>query len=148
MSCRQQLPPLAFAGHESCGHSAPYIGLESYGCSDQTDAWNGACCNQDTCPSESAGGGDAGSGGAIPCGGGEGQCLPTDLSRRTEAVTVECCDQPSENCQSGIPTTCNAGCAEVFLAFWDDCEATLGTAGDHVSDRTAQSCMLLVHLLH
>jgi hypothetical protein len=48
-----------------------------------------------------------------------------NLAARINAVNVECCNEPSEDCSSGAPATCNAGCAGVFLPFWADCSAQL-----------------------
>ena len=52
------------------------------------------------------------------------------LSRRVaaleQAITAECCDEPSEDCTGGYPQTCNAGCASLFLPFWDECRSALG----------------------
>eukprot|EP01047_Picozoa_sp_COSAG01_P040859 COSAG01_NODE_3464_length_6063_cov_22.453219_2_plen_288_part_00 len=48
-----------------------------------------------------------------------------NLAARINAVNVECCNEPSEDCSSGAPATCNAGCAGVFLPFWADCGAQL-----------------------
>jgi hypothetical protein len=43
------------------------------------------------------------------------------IAARLEAVNEECCDDGDPQCDS-VPTTCNEGCAEVFLPFYDDCE--------------------------
>lgn len=51
------------------------------------------------------------------------------LQTATALVNVECCDEPIEDCSSGVPTTCNAGCAAVFLAFWRDCAGALAKSG-------------------
>eukprot|EP01046_Picozoa_sp_COSAG06_P092060 COSAG06_NODE_38303_length_425_cov_0.616564_1_plen_111_part_01 len=51
-----------------------------------------------------------------------------ELVARCAAVTAECCDEPSEVCTGGMPTTCNAGCANVLLGWREDC-ATLLSAG-------------------
>jgi hypothetical protein len=59
---------------------------------------------------------------------GIGSC---DLVSRTNAVNVECCDEPTEDCSSGIPTSCNIGCARVVLPFFEDCSTALGK---HASD--------------
>jgi hypothetical protein len=48
-----------------------------------------------------------------------------NLATRINAANVECCNEPSEDCSSGAPATCNAGCAGVFLPFWADCGAQL-----------------------
>jgi hypothetical protein len=55
---------------------------------------------------------------------GIGSC---NLAARAQAVNYECCDEPSEDCSSGRPATCNVGCAAVVLPFFDDCSAALGT---------------------
>ena len=52
-----------------------------------------------------------------------------DLTSRTEEITAECCDEPSEDCTGGYPHTCNSGCAALFLPFWDDCRSLLGESG-------------------
>eukprot|EP01046_Picozoa_sp_COSAG06_P018634 COSAG06_NODE_1303_length_9931_cov_69.878255_4_plen_435_part_00 len=54
---------------------------------------------------------------------GIGSC---DLTPRTQAVNNECCDEPSEDCSSGRPATCNIGCANVVLPFFEDCSTALG----------------------
>eukprot|EP01047_Picozoa_sp_COSAG01_P054903 COSAG01_NODE_6052_length_3878_cov_97.784334_3_plen_643_part_00 len=49
------------------------------------------------------------------------------LTARVEAVADACCNaEPTDDCSSGAPMVCNAGCAAVFLPFWDDCGAALG----------------------
>eukprot|EP01043_Picozoa_sp_COSAG02_P060240 COSAG02_NODE_7829_length_2831_cov_1.499268_4_plen_338_part_01 len=55
-------------------------------------------------------------------------CKMADLPGRTDEVTNECCNEPGEDCSGGYPHTCNAGCAAVFLPFWDECRAVLGQA--------------------
>ena len=52
-------------------------------------------------------------------GGGAGTC--DDLADRTAAVNDECCDEATEDCSSGTPASCNAGCAELMLPFRDAC---------------------------
>ena len=55
-----------------------------------------------------------------PCTGG------TQLfSERTRTVNGVCCDEPSEDCSSGRPATCNLGCARVLLPYFRDCGAAL-----------------------
>ena len=54
---------------------------------------------------------------------GIGSC---DLVPRTNAVNMECCDEPTEDCSSGLPATCNIGCAGVVLPFFEDCSIALG----------------------
>jgi hypothetical protein len=43
-----------------------------------------------------------------------------------DAVNRECCDEDGEDCTGGYPRSCNAGCAAVFLPFWEDCHSALG----------------------
>ena len=40
--------------------------------------------------------------------------------------TAVCCDEPTEDCSSGAPASCNSDCAAVFLPFWTDCGDQLG----------------------
>ena len=54
---------------------------------------------------------------AVPC---------PDLQARTDALNEECCNEPGEDCSSGRPASCNAGCARVLLPFFDDCGEALG----------------------
>ena len=51
-----------------------------------------------------------------------------DLTRRSAAVNEECCDEPTEDCSLGTPSTCNLGCANVLLPFFADCGSSLGDA--------------------
>jgi hypothetical protein len=44
-------------------------------------------------------------------------------------VTAECCDEPSEDCSSGYPTTCNAGCAAILLPVRAACASFLANGG-------------------
>ena len=53
-------------------------------------------------------------------------CRMADLPARTTEITDECCNEPDEDCSGGYPHTCNAGCAAIFLPFWDECRLTLG----------------------
>lgn len=75
---------------------------------------------------------------AMPCAHG-GTCTPgagatcagSDLTERAAAVTRECCDEPTEDCSSGQPATCNAGCAMVLISYFQDChEALLANSPD------------------
>jgi hypothetical protein len=101
---------LPVCGHEGCGKSAPFVGLSSFGCSDQPESWGGDCCNQDTCDgitqarSHAAQATPVGAGTAASadtsadtrhftagqhCSGPAGRCNVDDLQRRSEAVTLE-----------------------------------------------------------
>ena len=40
-----------------------------------------------------------------------------------KAVNAECCDQKSEDCSSGEPATCNAGCEAVLVPALQKCQA-------------------------
>ena len=47
----------------------------------------------------------------------------SDFEERAAEVTAECCDEASESCIDGYPSTCNAGCMAVLLPMRDSCEA-------------------------
>eukprot|EP01046_Picozoa_sp_COSAG06_P007708 COSAG06_NODE_381_length_16594_cov_7.199454_3_plen_2083_part_00 len=67
-----------------------------------------------------------------------------DLSTRTIAVNSECCDEPSEDCSSGTPSSCNVGCAAVVLPFFADCSAALGKGASNFEAFTAM-CRATLH---
>ena len=86
-----------------------------------------ASCHAEACDGHRAGGGHRrAQSGAGYGGGGAGACEAGALPSRTQAITAECCDEPSEDCSGGYPQTCNAGCASLFLPFWDECRSALG----------------------
>jgi hypothetical protein len=43
-------------------------------------------------------------------------------------VMDECCDEPTEDCNSGFPATCNAACATVLLPMQEACEGFLSSS--------------------
>ena len=50
---------------------------------------------------------------------------------RTLCVARECCDEPTEDCSSGEPASCNPGCAAVLVPYYLDCrEALRAEPGD------------------
>jgi hypothetical protein len=59
--------------------------------------------------------------------------LPCRNNGEFEAVfrpaSVECCDEPSEDCSTGFPVVCNAECAAVLLPAQDACEDFLAAGG-------------------
>ena len=44
-------------------------------------------------------------------------------------INVECCDEPTEDCTSGFPATCNAGCAALLLPAQAACDDFLAAGG-------------------
>ena len=58
----------------------------------------------------------------------------SDLQARTQALNEECCNEPGEDCSSGRPASCNAGCARVLLPFFDDCGEALGPGAAQFDD--------------
>ena len=59
-----------------------------------------------------------------PGGGGSVVCDTSgDFTARAAELTAECCDEPTETCTGGYPSTCNAGCAAVLLPIRDSCSA-------------------------
>ena len=57
-------------------------------------------------------------------GGGGYTCTSVQgLQSVAHAVTSRCCDEPTEDCSSGAPATCNIDCAEVLLPAFSACQA-------------------------
>ena len=59
------------------------------------------------------------------------ECPVADFPSRVDAVNAACCNQPDPsallppNCDAGVPTTCDALCASVFLDFYSSCHRIL-----------------------
>jgi hypothetical protein len=51
----------------------------------------------------------------------EGQCTLAQFSAQVPALNGVCCDDPGERCSGGMPTSCDAECAAVFLPLVDSC---------------------------
>eukprot|EP01047_Picozoa_sp_COSAG01_P033492 COSAG01_NODE_2468_length_7634_cov_6.744127_1_plen_930_part_00 len=68
--------------------------------------------------------------------GSSGSCA--NINIRALAVQTECCDEPTEDCSTGVPSSCNADCAAVFLPFWGDCGALLTANGANYQSVVAQ----------
>ncbi len=65
------------------------------------------------------------------CAGGDGAtCTEVNMASRTADVHNECCDEPTEDCSSGQPATCNVGCAAVLVPYYQDCRAALAADAD------------------
>ena len=58
-----------------------------------------------------------------------GSCALQDMTQRTAEVNAQCCGSDDGTCSGGIPTTCDAGCAAVFIPFWDQCGAAFANGG-------------------
>ena len=52
-------------------------------------------------------------------------CKTSDLADRADAVARECCDEPTEDCSSGEPASCNPRCAAVLVPYYLDCREAL-----------------------
>eukprot|EP01051_Picozoa_sp_SAG22_P007238 SAG22_NODE_502_length_9704_cov_23.436439_5_plen_637_part_00 len=52
-------------------------------------------------------------------------CSGEEISRQIDAINVECCDEPTEDCSGGKVNTCNAGCGAMIMPFWTACQAQL-----------------------
>eukprot|EP01043_Picozoa_sp_COSAG02_P008634 COSAG02_NODE_280_length_25797_cov_66.644447_13_plen_744_part_00 len=129
--------------NHGCGVSAPFVGIDDFHCSADETAWRDSsrCCNTTTCapvparlrPTD----GGAATSTADPskqsnCPGPTGTrlvgtCTQQQLARRSDQVTLACCDQPG-SCIGGRPVYCTAECAKLLLPFWDDCAALLLTS--------------------
>ena len=53
-------------------------------------------------------------------------CSAADMQKRVADVNSQCCGADDRACNQGTPTSCDTGCASVFLPFWNDCHNTLG----------------------
>ena len=53
-------------------------------------------------------------------------CSQSDIATRSQAITTACCAEAGEDCSGGLPTTCNADCADTLMPFWEECQADLG----------------------
>ena len=58
-------------------------------------------------------------------GGGLPGCTADTIGPRSDAVNSECCDESTEDCSSGQPASCNTGCANVLIPYYDDCRPVL-----------------------
>ena len=63
-------------------------------------------------------------------------CKTSDLADRADAVTRECCDEPTEDCSSGEPASCNPGCAAVLVPYYLDCREAFGLLATCSTDGT------------
>ena len=50
-------------------------------------------------------------------------------SWRIAQINDQCCGEDDHACVKGTPTSCDAGCAAVFLPFWRDCQRVLTSEG-------------------
>lgn len=53
------------------------------------------------------------------------QCVSDSLAVRTAEINEQCCGADDATCHDGTPTSCDSGCASVFLPFWKDCAEAL-----------------------
>ena len=74
------------------------------------------------------------------------RCSLADLAARAADVTAECCDEPTEDCSSGMPATCNAGCAAVLVPYWQDCATAIRQEDSSIS-QVLEAAMDLCTLL-
>jgi hypothetical protein len=51
----------------------------------------------------------------------------------TAGINTQCCGADDAQCADGLPTSCDAGCAAVFLPFWDSCGSAMQGAADYSS---------------
>ena len=59
----------------------------------------------------------------------KGRCSLAQMGATTALINQECCGDDDKACSSkGVPTSCDAGCAQVFLPFWNDCGSLFDNA--------------------
>ena len=51
----------------------------------------------------------------------EASCSGAGAARSVEFINEQCCGSDDAACSSGVPTSCDAGCAMIFLPFVRDC---------------------------
>ena len=54
-----------------------------------------------------------------------GTCPGATMQARTSEVNAQCCGVDDPACHGGTPTSCDLGCAALFLPFWADCKSAL-----------------------
>eukprot|EP01051_Picozoa_sp_SAG22_P014072 SAG22_NODE_1659_length_3873_cov_11.321940_1_plen_483_part_10 len=73
----------------------------------------------------SDGGGGGGGHRILAEGGGPADCSRSAITEQIAAISVECCDEPGEECYNGQVQTCNAGCGALITPFWTACQTEL-----------------------
>ena len=70
-----------------------------------------------------------------------------DFQSCSAQVNAACCDEPSEDCSSGQPASCNEACARVLVPMRDNCQHIVQATTDLWSaiDRAASTCSTLEH---
>ena len=54
-----------------------------------------------------------------------------------DAIDIECCDEPDEDCSGGRVQSCNAGCGAMIMPLWAACQPELGGAAKVLRDAVA-----------
>jgi hypothetical protein len=60
-------------------------------------------------------------------------CEAGQLQTAIAEINAQCCGADDAACANGLPRSCDAGCAKVFLPFWDSCGWELGSAEEYAS---------------
>jgi hypothetical protein len=60
-------------------------------------------------------------------------CEAGQLQTAITEINTQCCGADDAACVDGLPRSCDAGCAKVFLPFWDSCGWQLGSAEEYAS---------------
>ena len=112
---------------EECGFSAPYVGLATFGCSDDVNFWGGNCCNQNSCD------------------GGGAHCTKADCSM--DDIAAECGDFVRRNGMtwslSGDATDLNAGSTNPVCG--SPCQTRLEQAVEECDETDAASVVDSIH---
>lgn len=68
------------------------------------------------------------------CGGGEREASCTErMVASTSTINVKCCGSDNSACAAGVPTSCDRGCAAVFLPLWNTCGWVSESAKDQAN---------------
>ena len=67
-----------------------------------------------------------------------------DLQTLVEPVNERCCDEPEDDCSSGVPSTCDADCGAVLLPFRAACadflKVPMNAGMKNLIDQAADGC--------
>ena len=60
-------------------------------------------------------------------------CATAEMHRTITNMNAQCCGADDAVCSGGMPTSCDAGCASVFLPFWKTCGWQLGSEQEYAN---------------
>ena len=67
-----------------------------------------------------------------------GPCSAEEITRQIDAINIECCDEPSEDCSGGKVHNFNAGCSALITPLVVPTEAAIAESRRNHTDVEAQ----------